>query len=64
MCERCAGTLYIETDHYGTHESCFQCGRGRVISVVLVPSLWAKAGAAERPGGLVLSRPYGRVLPR
>lgn len=66
-CGKCGGTLYEETDQFGRHENCFQCGATRVLEVRLNPNLWVKGEATLGPGGArgdVLNRPYGKVLPR
>ena len=66
-CVRCGGTTYTDTDKYGRHKNCFQCGASRVIEVALMRDLWAEAHAAEGPGGLrgeVLHQPYGKVIPQ
>ena len=59
-CGRCGGTLYEDTDQFGRHENCFQCGASRVIEVALTPYLWEQAEAYEAPSGPVW-QPYGRV---
>ena len=66
-CTRCAGTIYTDTDKYGQHWSCWNCGAGGVLVVKLVPDLWTMAAAVEGPGGprgSNIARPFGRVLPR
>ncbi len=66
-CGKCGGMLYEETDQWGVHCTCHNCGASRVIVIRLNPSLWVEGEAATGPGGprgAVLNRPYGKVLPR
>ncbi len=48
-CGHCAGALYTDTDHYGTHETCRNCGRTRVVELSPETPLWHTTGAGKRP---------------